>query len=146
MPRHEFLLERERGFVQVITNTGVSNPIMIRSRPGWAAAIYHINMSVSDTSKDTAWGITGDLSLGDPTSILDVLADPLLIYGSHLRADVNVRFPFEAPLLLPGRVLFRIRNQSGGNRNFHIALYYTRLEIGRTEWTDLMRTRSREVS
>lgn len=145
MPRHEVLLERERGFINIPTGRGASNPIMFRSRPGWAAAVYHMNVSTNLLANNMVWGLTGNLSLGDPTSVLDVLADPLLIYGSYLGAPALINFPFEAPLLLPGRVRFRVRNDSGSNRNFHIAMYYTQLEIGIVEWTDLMRTRSIEV-
>ena len=146
MPRHETLLERERGFLLIANNSGVANPIMLRSRPGWAAAVYHINVSTNLLANNMVWGLTGDLSLGDPTGLLDVLADPLLIYGSYLGAPALINFPFEAPLLLPGRVLFRVRNESGSTRNFHIGLFYTRLQIGRNEWADLMRSRSLEVS
>lgn len=146
MPRHESLLERERGFAAIANNGGVSNPIMVRARPGWAAAVYHMNVSTNLLANNMVWGLTGNLSLGDPTSLLDVLADPLLIYGSYLGAPALISFPFEAPLILPGRVLFRVRNESGSNRNFHIGLFYTRIEIGAAEWTDLMRSRSLEVS
>lgn len=146
MPRHEMLLERERGFLSVATGGGVSISILVRARPGWAAAVYLIDVSTSLLSNTTVWGLSGNLSAGDPTSIVDVLADPLLIVGSYLGAPVSMRFPFEAPLLLPGRVLFRFRNESGANRNVHIGLYYTRIEIGTPEWTDLMRSRSLEVA
>lgn len=146
MPRHEMLLERERGFAAIPTNGGAQIPILARARPGWAAAVYHIDVSASLIGNNFAWGITGNLSLAPPTSLLDVLADPLLIYGSYMSAPNMIDFPFEAPLLLPGRVLFRVRNESGTNRNIHIGLYYTRLEIGVPEWTDLMRSRSLEVS
>lgn len=147
MPRHQVLLERERGFLTIATGSGVSNPIMFRSRPGWASAVYHISVSINLLANNMVWGLTGNLSLTNPISIVDVLGDPLLIYGTYLSPPpIGINFPFEAPLLLPGRVLFRVRNESGGNRNFHIGLYYTQIEIGIVEWTDMMRTRSIEVS
>ena len=96
MPRHETLLERERGFLLIANNSGVANPIMLRSRPGWAAAVYHINVSTSLLANNMVWGITGNLSLGPPTSLVDILADPLLIYGSYLGAPALINFPFEA--------------------------------------------------
>lgn len=126
------------------SGNGFSLPILIRSRPGWAAAVNLIDVSPNQIGNNFAWGLSGNLSAGDPDSILDVLADDMLIVGGYLPAPQQLRFPFEAPLLLPGRVLFRVRNESGSNRNLHIGLFYTQIEIGKMEWADLMRSRSRE--
>jgi len=142
------LTDTDHGFLSLLSGVGISLSFQFPARAGNVSAVSLITLSaeiLASTGAAVAWGFTGDLLGGIPTSDADVLTDSMLIVGGRIGGlSGDLAIPFAPPLLFPGRALFRVFNGGGATNSVHVTAYSTQQRVSPQLWAQLMRRRSWE--
>lgn len=142
------LTDTDHGFLSLLSGVGNALSFQFPARAGNVSAVSLLTLSaetLASTGNAMAWGLTGDLLAGVPTSDADVLTDSMLIVGGRIGGlGGDLVIPFDPPLLFPGRALFRVFNGGGATNSVHVTAYSIQQSVSQQLWAQLMRRRSWE--
>ena len=145
------LIEAEHGFLTITNGNGASSLFNLPQVQKWSNEVWHLYCTVKGGGAGgtnltpVVWGLEGNQLAGVPGSELEILNSPSLVVGGYVGAAMPATYDFfPHPLHLPGRLRFRVRNDSGSNVQVHVVVYYRRVQIPAAEWSALMRRRAFE--
>lgn len=145
------LIEAEHGFIDLTNGNGAARDFNLPQVQRWSNEVWHLYCTVNgggiggDNLQPVVWGLDGNQLLGVPTNELEILASSSLVIGGWVGVAAPATYSFfPHPLHLPGRLRFRVRNDSGSDTSVHVVVFYRRVQIPAADWSALMRRRAFE--